>query len=298
MTAGKRITSILSVSLGAGSLLLSSCVGPSQTAAPSAQAVAPPAAAPPQAPKLTLVATRRVSELQYRHAIADLFGPSIKVEGRFEPDVRKDGLLAIGASEASISDAGFAQYFAMARSIADQVLLATPTQASQAAAVQAARDKIVPCTPVKADAPDSACAEKFVRLYGERAFRHPLADTDVAFRVKLADTGAAQNKDFYAGLKLSLISLLTAPEFLFRLETAPPDGGAQLDAYSKAARLSYLLWDAPPDAALLAAAKDGSINTPAGLKAQIDRWPPITPAWRRGSGHSSPTCSNSTCSRT
>jgi hypothetical protein len=31
------------------------------------------------------------------------------------------------------------------------------------------------------------------------------------------------------------------------------------------------MWDAPPDAELLAAAKDGSINTTAGLKAQIDR---------------------------
>src|SRR5262249_23172344 len=146
-------------------------------------------AADHQGPKLTLVATRRVTELQYRHAIADVFGPAIKVEGRFEPELRKDGLLAIGASEVSISDAGFAQYFAIARSIADQVLLNTPTQEAQKATVQAARDKIVPCAPAKADAPDGACAEKFVRIYGERLFRHPLADKDVASRVKFAEAG-------------------------------------------------------------------------------------------------------------
>jgi hypothetical protein len=228
-----------------------------------------------QSATLTLIGTRRITELQYRHAIADLFGPKIKAEGRFEPELRKDGLLAIGASEVSISDSGFAQYFAIARSVADQVLLNPPAQENQKAAVQAARDKVVPCSPVKADAPDAACAEKFVRAYGERMFRRPLTNTDVASRVKLAEAGAIQNKDFYHGLKLSLISLLTAPEFLFRLETAEPDSATpesvRLDGYSKAARLSYLMWDAPPDAELLAAAKDGSINTTAGLKAQIDR---------------------------
>jgi hypothetical protein len=210
-----------------------------------------------------VVGARRITELQYRHAVADIFGPAIKVEGRFEPENRKDGLLAIGASEASISDAGFAQYFAIARSVADQVLPANPAQ----------RDKVMPCKPARPDAPDAACTEAFIRAYGERLFRRPLSDADVSFRVRLAAAGATQNKDFYAGLKLSLISLLTAPEFLFRLETVEPDGAqsVRLDGYAKAARLSYLMWDAPPDAALLAAAKDGSINTAAGLKAQIDR---------------------------
>src|SRR6185295_14574344 len=208
--------SILALTAGVAGLLLASCASPVQEAAPGspsatrgAMATAPVsrgATGKPvvgttdhQGAKLTLVGTRRINELQYKHAIADIFGPAIKVEGRFEPEVRKDGLLAIGSSEVSISDAGFAQYFAIARSIADQVLLNTPTQENQKAAVQAARDKIVPCTPVKADAPDAACAEKFVRLYGERLFRHPLTDSDVASRVRFAEAGAIQNKDFYHG---------------------------------------------------------------------------------------------------
>ncbi|HVY88975.1 MAG TPA: DUF1592 domain-containing protein [Hyphomonadaceae bacterium] len=263
--------SVLALTAAVAALLLASCATPVQEVRSTAAATAPDH----QGANLTLVGTRRINELQYRHAIADIFGPSIKAEGRFEPELRKDGLLAIGASEVSISDSGFAQYFTIARSIADQVLLNTPTQENQKAAVQAARDKVVPCTPAKPDAPDAACAEKFVRTYGERMFRRPLTEADVALRVKLAEAGAVQNKDFYHGIKLSLISLLTAPEFLFRLETAEPDGATpgsvRLDSYSKAARLSYLMWDAPPDTELLAAAKDGSINTPAGLKAQIDR---------------------------
>jgi hypothetical protein len=268
--------SLLALTAVATGLLLASCVSPAgESGARGAADKAAVRTADSKSVKLTLVATRRVNELQYSHAIADNVGPAIKVEGRFEPELRKDGLLAIGASEASISDAGFAQYFAIARSIADQVLLNTPAQENQKAAVQAARDKVVPCVPAKTDAPDAACAEKFVRMYGERLFRHPLSDADVASRVKFAEAGASQNKDFYHGLKLSLISLLTAPEFLFRLETAEPDsaapGSVHLDGYSKAARLSYLMWDAPPDAELLAAVRDGSINTTAGLKAQIAR---------------------------
>ncbi len=222
-----------------------------------------------------VVAHRRITEAEYRHAVADVFGAAIKVDGRFEPELRKDGLLAIGAGEASISDAGFAQYFAIARGVADQVLPDLPAQPAQRAAGQAARDRVVGCAPARAEAPDAVCAEKFVRAYGERLFRRPLTDAEVAARVRLAEAGATQNNDFYVGLKLSLISLLTAPEFLFRLETAEPDparpGSMRLDAYSKAARLSYLMWDAPPDAELLAAARSGAIHTPAGLKAQVDR---------------------------
>ena len=283
--------SIWALTIGFAGLLLSSCASPVHDAPSKSPTdaqggmVAPSRNPPPSKPavrtadrpgaKLTLVGTRRITEREYKHAIRDIFGPTIKAEGRFEPELRKEGLLAIGASEVSISDSGFAQYFTIARSIADQVLLNTPAQDNQKAAVQAVRDKVVPCTPTRADAPDAVCAETFVRAYGERLFRRPLSDAAVALRVRLAEAGAIQSKDFYHGLKLSLISLLTAPEFLFRLEAAEADsaqpGSMRLDSYSKASRLSYLMWDAPPDAELLAAAKNGSINTTAGLKAQIDR---------------------------
>jgi hypothetical protein len=52
--------------------------------------------------------------------------------------------------------------------------------------------------------------------------------------------------------------MLESPEFLYVTETAEPDpshpGGMQLDNYSRAARLSYLLWDTTPNDALLTAA--------------------------------------------
>src|SRR5215471_18043876 len=68
------------------------------------------------------VALRRITETQYRHTIADVFGPEIKINARFEPEQRVDRLLAIGSAQLSLTSSGFEQYFALASSISDQVL--------------------------------------------------------------------------------------------------------------------------------------------------------------------------------
>ena len=68
------------------------------------------------------VAVRRITETQYRHTIADVFGPEIKINARFEPEKREEGLLAIGSAQLSLTSSGFEQYFALASSISDQVL--------------------------------------------------------------------------------------------------------------------------------------------------------------------------------
>ena len=36
------------------------------------------------------VAVRRITESQYRHTIADVFGPEIKINARFEPEKREE----------------------------------------------------------------------------------------------------------------------------------------------------------------------------------------------------------------
>jgi hypothetical protein len=211
----------------------------------------------------TTVAIRRITESQYRHAIADIFGPDIRLNARFEPGKREGGLLAIGNSNLSLTSGGFEQYFAMARSIADQALDAKH------------RDALVGCRPADPKAADAACTTQFVQKYGALLFRRPLARSDVAARVAIAGKGAVQKGDFYEGLKLALDSLLMAPEFLFRIEQAEPDpdhpGQLRLDGYSKASRLSYLILDSEPDEELLRAAASGELHTQAGLERQLAR---------------------------
>lgn len=209
------------------------------------------------------IAMRRITPDQYRQTIADVFAPDLEVIGRFEPDARRNGLLAVGTAWVGITPAGFEQYDAMARRIAEQVV--APDR----------RDRFVPCQPADPAAPDEGCARAFVERYGLRLFRRPLAEDEVASRVALAAAAARQTGDFHAGLRVVLASLLVSPEFLFRVERAsavPGDpAGLRLSDYSLAARLSHFLWNTTPDDALLAAAERGALASDDGLAREVDR---------------------------
>jgi hypothetical protein len=187
----------------------------------------------------------------------------IKVNARFEPERRQDGLLAIGSADLSITTSGLEQYFALGASIAEQVTDAKTRQTQ------------LGCQPANPIRPDPACARAVITRVGAQLFRRPLTEAEIATRVATAENGAQQSGDFYAGLRLALTSLLVAPEFLFRVETAEPVPGSttkfRLDAYSKATRLAFLFWDAPPDAELLATAANGSIHSPDVLQAEVAR---------------------------
>jgi len=207
--------------------------------------------------------TRRLSQEQYRKVVSDLFGPSIKVGGRFEPDIRRDGLLAMGASQVSVTASGLEEYDKIARNVAAQVVS------------EAHRDTLIPCKPVNAKQPDDACAGQFLSETGRMLYRRPLTQDELGSRVKVANDSAMGLKDFYSGLGIALATMLESPKFLFRQEIAEPDtdhsGQYRMEAYSKASQLSFFLWNAAPDPELLAAAEKGDLNSEKGLAKQVDR---------------------------
>jgi hypothetical protein len=101
---------------------------------------------------------RLLSESQYRRTIADIFGEQITVGGTFDPLVRANGLLTVGAGSARITPAGLEQFDRMARSIASQVLS------------EGNREGFVPCGPASATAPDATrCARCARRRDADRA---------------------------------------------------------------------------------------------------------------------------------
>jgi hypothetical protein len=205
----------------------------------------------------------RLSPSQFKQTIADVFGSSIVINGRFEPEVREEGLLAIGARKGSITDMGLERYDDLARNIAAQVV--EPRN----------RATLIPCTPASPAAADEACARQFITKVGRLLYRRSLSDGEIAALVKVAGDSADLAKDFYAGLSTSVANMLVSANFLFRYQFAETDpgkpGSMRLDGQSKATALSYFLWNSAPDEMLITAAEDGSIHTDQGLRFQVDR---------------------------
>lgn len=213
------------------------------------------------APEKKAPVMRRISAEQYANIIADVFGPQIRFNGRFEPDIREGGLQAIGSSQVSVTGTGLEQYGKIAQAISKDVL------------GDDHRRLFLNCTPTNESSSDDACARGFLSGVGRQLFRRPLTKEELDLAVRVASDGATTLKSFYAGLELALSDLLVSPQFLFRMETVESDktGKQQVDGYSKASRLSFLLWNSGPDIELLAAAERGDLRTAKGLGRQVDR---------------------------
>lgn len=206
---------------------------------------------------------RRLTEAQYRNIIADVFGPQIVVAGRFDPIVRTDGLLAVGAGRASITPSGVERFVSLARSIAQQVV------------APGNRELLIHCEPAAPDRADAPCAEQFLAATARLLYRRKATAEDIAVPLRLANEAAVGRQDFYAGLAYGLQALLSAPDFLFIAENAVADAAdkkrLQLDGYSRASRLSFMLWNSTPDELLLAAAERGELDDAAEVERQVER---------------------------
>ncbi len=210
-----------------------------------------------------VVAMRRLTSEQYQSIISNVFGPRVKIVGKFDQLVRINGLFAVGAAKVNMSPAGFEQFEIAARAVAAQVV--DPKN----------RALTMPCVPASPKAFDEACAQRFFSQAGRFLFRRPLTDEELKTRMDIAAAGTAAAGDFYAGVESGLSSLLMTPAFLFINEAVEPDpavqGQKRLTAYSKASRLSFLLWNTAPDDELLTAAATGALHSEKGLAKQVDR---------------------------
>jgi Protein of unknown function (DUF1592)/Protein of unknown function (DUF1588)/Protein of unknown function (DUF1585)/Protein of unknown function (DUF1595)/Protein of unknown function (DUF1587) len=208
-------------------------------------------------------AFRRLSADEYKRSIADIFGADIAIPGRFEPPVRIDGLLAIGSSKVVVTPTGFEQDLTRAREIASQVTS------------EAHRKALVPCSPGSAESFDEPCARQFLTHYGRLLFHRPLSEQELRSELSVSEGATQKSGSFYKGLESGLTRLLISPAFLFRMEIVEPDQAngsvLRLDDYSLAARISFLLWDAPPDDELLTAAARGELQNATGLERQVNR---------------------------
>ena len=213
----------------------------------------------------SLLRTRLLTADQYANSITQLFGEDIaeSILPPIPPMARTDGLLASGSAFVGVTSDQVSQIQQTAASIAAQVV------------DQDHRDFLIPCSPEETEAADTSCAALFLEETGRLLFRRPLSYSRLSDLVHVADYAAEQTGDFYDGLALALEAMLISPDFIFIVDRAEADPDApsqqRLDAYSLASRLSFLLWNAPPDDVLLQEAEAGILYTQQGLAGAVDR---------------------------
>ena len=70
----------------------------------------------------------------------------------------------------------------------------------------------------------------------------------------------AAKKEFRSSIKNALLLVLTSPQFLFLIEESAGPEAEELTDYELASKLSYFLWNAPPDQRLLDLAAASSLH--------------------------------------
>ncbi|MGE4064562.1 MAG: DUF1588 domain-containing protein [Rhodospirillaceae bacterium] len=246
------------VLLGSAACVLALGLGSCSESAGSRQVASAPTAQPADYDG-TVAHVRRISPEQYANTIHYIFGRDIEVGNPFAPLRRTDGLIAAGAASAGVTTGELQQLQRSAATIAAQVI----DKGNIEQKTPSRRDFLVPCKPAEVTAADDACATKFIVQTGRLLYRRPLPDARVTELVQNAHKGATDLKDFYAGLGTVLEGMLIDPKVLLIADVTEPDpkspGKQRLDAYSLASRLSFFLWNAGPDDALLKAAERGDL---------------------------------------
>jgi Protein of unknown function (DUF1588)/Protein of unknown function (DUF1592)/Protein of unknown function (DUF1595)/Cellulose binding domain/Protein of unknown function (DUF1587) len=181
---------------------------------------------------------RRLSRYELEHTFEALFpGSGARIHSLLPADPVRDGY----DSDAELLQANDL-YVDAVRRAAEEVSAMAP---------------VLPCG-------GAACADAYVQAFGSKAFRRALRPAEVqryraVFDVVAADDGAT------AGAHAVVEAVLQSPSFLYRTELGDTSGA--LTNEELASSLSYALWAAPPDEALLQA----SLKDPAVRTAQVRR---------------------------
>ncbi len=201
----------------------------------------------------------RLSSLQYGNAVRDL----LKLPQA--PVLNSNG----GTSEYA--------FFSDDSALVDASLLFSVYQTAETVMAQVA-PQITQLAACKTTDTPQVCAQNFAQTFGAQAFRRPLIASEVTALMAVYTTGAQQN--FNTGISMMIEALLMSPSFLYRTELGPAGQVADatgkypdttLTPYETATQLAFLFTNTAPDAALLAAAADGSLGTAQGVSTQVDR---------------------------
>jgi hypothetical protein len=223
---------------------------------------------PPQAPgapvaeRAGILPLQRLTHREYSNTMAELLGDETKPGSKFEPDF--PGPSGYDAPS-TVATENARSYMEAAESLA--------------AAAIASKKLTIPCAAPADAAAEIACVTSLLKDFGGRAYRRALVQAELDDLLSLFQTAKSLGFGFQEAVSHTLEAMLQSPNLLYHWEIGdqppardPDDAGlVSLTADQLAARLSYFLWESPPDAALQAAARAGELATADGVATQALR---------------------------
>ncbi|GAA4436529.1 DUF1588 domain-containing protein [Bremerella cremea] len=204
---------------------------------------------------------RRLSKVEYANTLHDLYGVDPSIADSLPEEVVGEGYLN------SISPLQSELFLEIANKVVDQVVAGKgepPTEIQK---------RLFSEPPAEgADIPTAV--RKVARSLARDAYRRPPTERELDVLVSVFHLGRENQLNYLESLSLMWKAILVSPQFLFITPAAEVNAKTtivRLDDYQLAARLSYLLWAAPPDAELSALAEKGELHQPEVLKSQVER---------------------------
>ena len=190
-----------------------------------------------------------------------------KMPGRLEETIPQSRLSSIETPETLVVEAAFppddrSTGFERGTSITKEWDQATTDAAIEVADYIRGRLRDFAAVP-ELSAEHAPGVREFCARFVERAFRRPLSPQQRAVYV---DAPFASTPDLETAIDRVVLMALKSPWFLYH-----EIKGESAKEFNTASRLAFVLWDAPPDAELLAAAATGKLATTEDVSAQARR---------------------------
>ncbi|MFO0872048.1 MAG: DUF1592 domain-containing protein, partial [Pirellulales bacterium] len=112
-------------------------------------------------------------------------------------------------------------------------------------------------------------ARRVIGRFATRAFRRPVRDEELVSLVRVFEQSQREGRNWQDSVRNALLVVLTSPQFLLLVETSATPAAEPLDDYELASKLSYFLWNGPPDERLLERAAEGRLR--AALEEEVER---------------------------
>jgi hypothetical protein len=210
---------------------------------------------------------RRLTTYEYNNTIRDLLGDTTNPGSALPAQVdSKQNLFGNDADQQSPSPLLIEKYQSVAESAA-----------ARATATTAALAKLHSCASNVTTANEESCARMIATSLAPRAYRRAVATSEIDDLVALyrGVRTLSTTMTFGSGVAAMIEAMLQAPDFLYRVELGQTVAGnpavMRLAGREMATRLSYLLWQTMPDAALFQAADAGMLDTNDGVRQQAQK---------------------------